>query len=505
MEKLTKALMTDETGQAIVGKLTALSGQMHELAMATRGSAILFESESDISVLGDGGYLAVYVGSTNPLVISGWTGDNSLVTGHLYYLVKSGTDVSSSDLGEYGGTAVTDTTLSISGKPADAKAVGDELALKADADALAEKADSDDVDAIDTRVTALESGSSGGLTEDAKQALLACFRHIAFLDDDEDYYQNLYDALYPPVPPALLTSISAVYTQSKVIYTDSSLDDLKSDLVVTAYYNNGTSSPVTTYVLGGELTVGTSTITVTYGGKTTTFEVTVTKGIDYTEDALTDVTWNNGYGYSTSTGALTARSGAYATDKFTVQDLSYTIANLDTTNNTTFYIYVWDENDTFKGYKQASTARFQWKSNYKIAIEARNSGTFDPTTITMLPVDKRETAVSEFEIDLASLASSVVKANGYYEVNVKTLMNDVGVTFSNYTNTLNRQSIIGMIGEAVTTNNFPFKTPIRIGTFHYSSNMLLSIFVEGISVSDANLSTLQQYLIDNNVKIKYNY
>jgi hypothetical protein len=44
MEKLTKALMTDETGQAIVTKLTALSGQMHELAMATRGSAILFES-----------------------------------------------------------------------------------------------------------------------------------------------------------------------------------------------------------------------------------------------------------------------------------------------------------------------------------------------------------------------------------------------------------------------------------------------------------------------------
>lgn len=133
MEKLTKALMTDETGQAIVTKLTALSGQMHELAMATRGSAILFESESDISVLGDGGYLAVYVGSTNPLVISGWTGDNSLVTGHLYYLIKSGTAVASSDLGEYGG-AVTDTTLSISGAPADAKAVGEALAEKADAD-----------------------------------------------------------------------------------------------------------------------------------------------------------------------------------------------------------------------------------------------------------------------------------------------------------------------------------------------------------------------------------
>lgn len=148
MEKLTKALMTDETGQAIVTKLTALSGQMHELAMATRGAPILFDAESDISVLGDGGYLAVYVGSTNPLVISGWTGDNSLVTGNMYYLVKSGTAVTSMDMGEYGGTAVTDTTLAISGKPADAKAVGDALALKADAD---------DLDAIDDRVTAVET------------------------------------------------------------------------------------------------------------------------------------------------------------------------------------------------------------------------------------------------------------------------------------------------------------------------------------------------------------
>lgn len=180
MEKLTKALMTDETGQAIVTKLTALSGQMHELAMATRGSAVLFESESDISVLGDGGYLAVYVGSTNPLEISDWTGDNSLVTGHLYYLIKSGTAVASSDLGEYGGTAVTDTTLAISGAAADAKAVGDALAdftievddtlteqgkaadAKAVGDALAEKADSADVEteinSLDERVTALEGG-----------------------------------------------------------------------------------------------------------------------------------------------------------------------------------------------------------------------------------------------------------------------------------------------------------------------------------------------------------
>ena len=426
-------------------------------------------------------------------------------------------------------------------------------------------------------------GGGSGLTAQVKEALLSCFRHIAFLDDEEDYYQNLYDALYSVVVTSIrlntntlsfgilnstqqltaittpvggavawvssdpsvvtvsntglvtsigygsatitatsgsasatcsvevvqaqLTSISAVYTQTGIVYNTDSLDSLKSDLVVTASWDNGTTSTVASsdYTLSGTLTVGTSTITVTYGGKTATFDVTVTKGIDYTEDALAGATWNNGYGYGTSTGVLTTRSGAYATDKFTVQDLSYSVRNLDTSNNTNFYIFVWDENDTYLGNKQYSDARFQWKPEYKIAIEVRNSGTFDPSTITMLPVDKRETAVNEFEIDLASVASSVVKANGYYELDVKTIMNEHGVTSANYSDTLNRQSIIGMINQAVTTNNFPFKAPIRIGTFNYGTTMLLSIFVEGITVSDANLSTLQQYLIDNNVKIRYNY
>lgn len=121
----------------------------------------------------------------------------------------------------------------------------------------------------------------GGLSDDAKQALLACFQHIAFLDDDEDYYQNLYDALYstdPPTPPtpATLVSISAVYTQSGTVYDTDTLNRLKTDLVVTAHYSDSTTATVTTYTLSGTLTEGTSTITVSYGGETTTFTVNVT-------------------------------------------------------------------------------------------------------------------------------------------------------------------------------------------------------------------------------------
>lgn len=119
----------------------------------------------------------------------------------------------------------------------------------------------------------------GGLSDDAKQALLACFENVAWIGDDgQDYYDALESALYPP---ADLVSISCVYTQSGTVYDTDTLDSLKDDLVVTAHMSDSTTQTVTTYTLSGTLTEGTSTITVSYGGKTTTFTVTVTQEPPY--------------------------------------------------------------------------------------------------------------------------------------------------------------------------------------------------------------------------------
>ena len=76
---------------------------------------------------------------------------------------------------------------------------------------------------------------------------------------------------------AELVSISAVYTQSGTVYDTDSIDSLKADLVVTATYSDSSTEtiPSTDYTLSGTLEVGTSTITVLYGGKTTTFTVVV--------------------------------------------------------------------------------------------------------------------------------------------------------------------------------------------------------------------------------------
>lgn len=80
---------------------------------------------------------------------------------------------------------------------------------------------------------------------------------------------------------AELLSITAVYTQSGTVYDTDSLDSLKSDLVVTATYADSSTATVTDYTLSGTLAEGTSTITVSYGGKTDTFGVTVTHRIVY--------------------------------------------------------------------------------------------------------------------------------------------------------------------------------------------------------------------------------
>jgi hypothetical protein len=88
----------------------------------------------------------------------------------------------------------------------------------------------------------------------------------------------------PPVPT--LTGITASYTDTTAIYPTTPLNDLKAGLTVTAQYSDNTSKPVTDYTLSGTLTVGTSAVTVTYEGKTTTFTVTVAPSGDITKTDL---------------------------------------------------------------------------------------------------------------------------------------------------------------------------------------------------------------------------
>ena len=158
----------------------------------------------------------------------------------------------------------------------------------------------------------------GGITDELKQALLQIAEKVAYVDDHgATYYQDLYDALYPP---KTLTSITCVYTQSGTVYTTDTLDSLKTDLVVTAHFDDNTTETVAAadYTLSGSLTAGTSTITVTYDGETATFDVTVTEAIPlYVTDGLVimlDGINNTGSGHDSTATTWKDLAGNYDVD-----------------------------------------------------------------------------------------------------------------------------------------------------------------------------------------------
>lgn len=76
----------------------------------------------------------------------------------------------------------------------------------------------------------------------------------------------------------MVTGITAVFEQGNhTIYDNAGLDSLRQYLTVTASYDDGKSNIISAYALSGTLSVGTSTITATFGGQSDAFMVTVTQ------------------------------------------------------------------------------------------------------------------------------------------------------------------------------------------------------------------------------------
>lgn len=151
---------------------------------------------------------------------------------------------------------------------------------------------------------AANSGGSGiAVTE--KTLILTLFRNAAYTSADMGNVLTQLEALWsggevepdvpdvPVNPEKTLTSISAVYSGGSV--TAGTAVNALTDIVVTAHYSDGTSATVTGYTLSGTIAEGSNTITVSYGGKTTTFTVTGTAepGGDST-DLLAGVAWTDG-------------------------------------------------------------------------------------------------------------------------------------------------------------------------------------------------------------------
>lgn len=163
----------------------------------------------------------------------------------------------------------------------DADTITDESVLK-ELNAIIESAETA-TEAAETATEAAQNAEAAAeifdtafpFTNDAKIALLDCLRHLAWIDEDG---QNYYDAFNSALSPKRVSSISATFVQGQaVIYSSDDLDVLRPYLTVTATYEDQSSAVVYGYSLTGTLEVGTSIIIASYGGKTTTFMVNVSR------------------------------------------------------------------------------------------------------------------------------------------------------------------------------------------------------------------------------------
>ena len=241
----------------IADSVDGVNANSHSIAeLQTRISQIANGSPTPVSTVAemtDESAVYLYMGSE-----SGYT------AGNWYYY--NGSAWTSG--GTYGG-AVTDTTLSISGKAADAKAVGDALALKAD---------SSDVTALGTRVTAVEDD-------------------VDALDDDID---GIKEALFK----------TDEYSES--VTKAVAVGDYKNTADLLAF--NIPAGQTFTIRFGTDATHGNITVWVRYSDDTSsalTYNASVDTDLTYTKDKEIVLFRAQVYGGFTSTGTLNV-SASYA-------------------------------------------------------------------------------------------------------------------------------------------------------------------------------------------------
>ena len=136
--------------------------------------------------------------------------------------------------------------------------------------------------------------------------------------------------------------------------------------MVTATWSNQTTSTVASsdYTLSGTLTAGTSTITVSYSGQTTTFNVTVTKSMCIAY-SFGDIPWTSGK--IDDTGAFVSDSSRSTWDEFIPAEYRTGFAIVDSagTKPNNVYLSEFDSSESFLGNQSAAQAVFEQNTNTK--------------------------------------------------------------------------------------------------------------------------------------------
>lgn len=93
-------------------------------------------------------------------------------------------------------------------------------------------------ESINNEITEIKSDLSGieGFTDDIKEALLNCFRHIPFLDSEDEYYNDLYYSLYHEYPTYINDFSNASLVLRKYYNASGEPADSVTDFIDETYY-----------------------------------------------------------------------------------------------------------------------------------------------------------------------------------------------------------------------------------------------------------------------------
>ena len=253
-----------------------------------------------------------------------------------------------------------DSTLTQAGDAADAKAVGD---------------------AVSSLTSAISQGS--GLTENAKQAILTLAQKVAYIDGQgADYYQTLYEALYPPVH---VTSLS-VFPSSLSFSTINSVQQLTATVLpadatdVVEWESSDTS--VATVDETGHVTskaYGNCTITCSAGNREVSVGVVVAQA---TLQSISAVYTQSGTVYDNAslnslTGSLVVTAAWSNSTTSVVPSSEYTLSGTLSTGTSTITVSYGGKTASFTvtvTHKEMETLTVTWyKGNWDAAIAHENN------------------------------------------------------------------------------------------------------------------------------------
>ena len=187
--------------------------------------------------------------------------------------------------------------------------------------------------------------SKTGLTTAQISTLDGMFKKCAFTGNVTTEYEAFKTAfgisgeVEPDNPEVALSSISATYTGG-VVPVGTALTSL-TGITVTAHYSDGNTSNVTGYTLSGTIAEGNNTITVSYGGKTTT--ITVVGYIEQEEPTSNEFVWVRG---TTESNGIWKTSGGGRLTPYKKYGTFVTVTVTDETTTTDGKSIV---NDNFRG------------------------------------------------------------------------------------------------------------------------------------------------------------